>query len=526
MENGKETAWKWIDVAVAAVVAVAVVGPAFAFQIPGSATFTCIPSGDQRGINARLNLPGDVAVLCSGAVFELTAPVVYSANGQQVYTEGLPTDDRRAVLRLASRSTVTAVFMMDRSGVVLSNVIVDGNRPHLGPSQGDALIQAGGSASGQVIREVRAFETRSWSTIHLFEGGAPRCTDARVENSQIGPAGRTDGSWADGISFACPNSVARNNTIVDATDGGIVIFGAPGSLIENNVIRAENRTLLGGINMVDFHPTEGDYTGTRVHGNVIDAAGAVIRIGLGMGYRVWVCLDSNEEPTDHTLFGAVVTENTLRGDHMQYGFAVDGVRDWTVTDNMDLATHSGTPTVDCRGRVASSPSGFQYHSARAQGVFQSEFIDADLELALWAIEEPRPGSTEGDATPLDATNPSIEITSPRDGAVLASHTVEVAGTASDNIVIQKVELSLDGTSWVEATGTTTWNGTLILADGVNTIHALATDTSGNVADTFITVSTTIAPSPPWLLVGVSISAAIGAVGAALFVMGRRRRHRR
>ncbi len=391
-ERGK-TPWKWIAAAaVVAIVAVSVAAAALVFQVPRPPTSTCIASGDQRDINAKLILPGDVAVLCSRAVFELTAPVVFSADGQKVFTEGLPTDDRRAVLRLASASAVTAVFMMGRSDVVLSNVIVDGDRPRLGPLEGDALIQAGGSASGQVIREVRALDTRSWSTIHIFEGGVPRCTGALVENNQIGPAGWTDGRWADGISLACTNSVVRNNTIVDATDGGIVVFGAPGSLIENNVIRAESRTLLGGINMVDFHPYEGDYTGTRVHGNVIDAAGAVVRIGLGMGHRVWVCLDPNEDLTDYTLYGAVVTENTLRGDHMQYGFAVDGVRDWTVTDNTDLATHSGNPTVDCRGRTASPPAGFQYHSARAQGVFQSEFTEADLELALWAIEEPRPGS--------------------------------------------------------------------------------------------------------------------------------------
>lgn len=432
--EAKNTPWYWLGVVlVVAVVPIGATVEAFAHQLPWSGAFACIPSGDQQDINARLKLPGDIALLCQRAVFELTSPVVYSAAAQQVYTEGRPTDDRRAVLRLASPSVVTAVYMMGRSDAVLSNVIVDGNRPHLGALQGDALIQAGGSASGQVIRMVRAFEPRSWSVIHLFEGGSPRCTDALVENNQLGPAGSTDGSWADGISFACTNSVARNNTIVDATDGGIVVFGAPGSLIENNVIRAESRTLLGGINMVDFLPTRGDYTGTRVRGNTIDATGAVIRIGLGMGQRVWVCLDPSEELTDHTLFGAVVTGNTLRGDYMQYGFAVDGVRDWTVTDNVDLATHSGTPTVGCRGRTASPPSGFQYHSARAQGVFQSEFAEADLELALWAIEEPRPGSTEDRAT---------------------------------------------------------------------------------------------APSPPWLLIGLSIATTIGAVGAALFVVGRRRQRQR
>jgi len=54
------------------------------------------------------------------------------------------------------------------------------------------------------------------------------------------------------------------------------------------------------------------------------------------------------------------------------------------------ATHSGTPTKDCRDIVASPPAGFQYHSDRADGVFQEEFTEADLDLALWAIEEPRP----------------------------------------------------------------------------------------------------------------------------------------
>jgi parallel beta-helix repeat protein len=280
--------------------------------------------------------------------------------------------------------------MMDRSDVELSNVIVDGNRPALGWLAGDALIQAGGSASGQVIRQVRAMETRSWSILHLFEGARPQCSNAIVENNELGPAGHPDGSWADGISLACTHSVVRNNTIVDATDGGIVIFGAPGSLVEGNTIRAESRTLLGGINMVDFHPYQGDYTNTVVRHNLIDAAGAVIRVGMGMGHRVWVCLDPEQGPADLTLFGAVVKGNTLQGDHMQYGYAVDGVRDWTVTWNLDLAVHLGAPTVDCRGVVASPPAGFQYHAARAEGTFQTQFAEANLELALWAITDPSP----------------------------------------------------------------------------------------------------------------------------------------
>lgn len=359
--------------------------------VPAATTMPCISSGDQTAINSRLRDPDAVAVLCQGAIFNLTGPVIISADRQQIYTEGFPTDNRRATLRIVSATLTTAVIMRDYSDVVLSHVIVDGNRPKLGHKSGDALIYAGGSSSGQVIRSVRIIEPRSWSALHLIQGHpspAPPCSNALIEDNEIGPAGNSNETWADGISLACTNSTVRNNRIIDATDGGIVIFGAPGSLIEGNTIRAETRTLLGGINMVDFDPYEGNYTGTIVRNNVIEASGAVIRIGLGMGVRVWGCWPAD---TDKTLHGGVVAGNTLRGEKMQYGFAVDGVRDWIVTSNVDEATHSGSPSVDCGGRIASAPSGFQYYRPRAQGTFQSEFAESSLELALWAIPSPRPG---------------------------------------------------------------------------------------------------------------------------------------
>ncbi|MCL4272796.1 MAG: right-handed parallel beta-helix repeat-containing protein [Anaerolineales bacterium] len=352
----------------------------------------CIESGDQNTINAALRNEGDIAVLCQGAVFELTDSVVINAAGQQIYTAGFPTDDRRATLRIVSPTLATAIIMRDFNNAMLSHVIVDGNRPELGYLGGDALIYAGGSSTGQVIRFTKITEPRSWSALHLIQGHPspnPPCTNALVENNEIGPAGSSNETWADGISLACTNTTVRDNLIVDATDGGIVIFGAPGSTIEGNVIRAETRTLLGGINMVDYNPYDGNYSGTVVRNNIIDAASAVIRIGLGMGTRVWGCLPAVAE--NDMLYGGTVTGNTLRGANMQYGFAVDGVREWTVIDNVDEATHIGDPSVDCRGRVASAPAGFQYHPQRAEGTFQPEFVSSYVELALWAIVSPRPG---------------------------------------------------------------------------------------------------------------------------------------
>ncbi len=350
----------------------------------------CLESGDQNTINARLKGTGAIANLCPGAVFELTGPVIVSADRQQIYTEGLPTDETRATLRIVSALITTAVQMRDYDGVVISNLIVDGNRTSLGQMEGQALIYMGGFSDGQTIRGNRLMNTRSWSTIHLMEGSATRpCTHAVVEDNEIGPSGTSESmKWADGVSLACRDSIVRNNLITDPTDGGIVIFAAPGSIIEGNTIRAETRTLLGGINMVDDSVYQGDYTGTIVKGNVIDAHGAVIRIGLGMGPRVWLCVRAG---ANRFVTGGTVTGNTLQGQHMQYGFIADGVKDWTVTGNVDESTHVGTPSVDCAGVTASRPAGFLYNPARATGTFQPEFKAANLDLALWAIASPRPG---------------------------------------------------------------------------------------------------------------------------------------
>jgi hypothetical protein len=352
--------------------------------VPTATSQPCLASGNQDDINARLLVDGSVAVLCQGVVFELTGPIMISSNRQQIYTEGFPIDERRAVLRIVSTEVTTAILMRDYSDILLGNVIIDGNRPNLGYKDGDALIYAGGYSSGQIFRALKIMEPRSWSALHLIEP----CSDALVEDNDIGPAGSPDGTWADGISLACTNTIVRNNRIVDATDGAIVIFGATGSIVEGNIIRAETRTLLGAIHMVESDLYGGNYTGTVVRNNIIESAGAVIRIGIPMGTRTWLCLDATSNV--NTIYGGRVTNNILRGEKMQYGFIVDGVKDWTVIDNIDESTHIGTPTSDCNGQIASSPAGFQYYPPRSQGVFQAEFMPANLELALWAIKDPIP----------------------------------------------------------------------------------------------------------------------------------------
>src|SRR6266480_211959 len=136
-------------------------------------------------------------------------------------------------------------------------------------------------------------------------------------------------------------------------------------------------------------------------------------------------------------------------------------------------------------------------------------------------------SAEVAATPmpsLDSYAPSVAISSPSNNTVLSSTIVTLRWTASDNVAVQRVELSTDGTGWNTASGTTTWSGTTALHLGTNVIYARATDTSGNQATVQITV--TVARYGPTGLDPVilaTILVALGAVGVAMTLIAWKRR---
>jgi hypothetical protein len=102
-------------------------------------------------------------------------------------------------------------------------------------------------------------------------------TNATVSNNDIATCGDSgtksagQGLWADGISFACTNFLVKGNDVSDifpsqnfpflivfapkitgSTDGGIVIFGAPGTTVTGNTITSSSTYVgFGAINMVD-----------------------------------------------------------------------------------------------------------------------------------------------------------------------------------------------------------------------------------------------------------------------------------
>lgn len=113
----------------------------------------------------------------------------------------------------------------------------------------------------------------------------------------------------------------------------------------------------------------------------------------------------------------------------------------------------------------------------------------------------------------DTVSPTITIDAPGNHTTVFS-TTTVSGTAFDNIAIRQVELRADGGAWMQASGTTSWSGSLSLAPGNHTIDARVTDLSGNQMTVGISV-TAQAGGPPQP--GINLQAFLPELAVAILV---------
>lgn len=342
---------------------------------------------------------GENLYLESGRIYNITNPLVFKKPGQVISTRGAKYISEYAVLRLTSPLCAQLVDGNSVSNVVLEQVVLDGNRYTLSDSNsgqggdGRPLVFFGGkAASGQIVRNCVFMNARTWSTLKVHEGA----TDTLVESNIFLSAGtdaRGNGrevrerppTWGDSISCAARRSIVRNNLIIDSTDAGIVLFGAPGSTAEDNVIAAISRESLGAINLVDplgFYAIDGDlkrtdYRGTVVRNNLIDVYGARIHIAVPMGGAPWAPKNDGL-----LLVGAVVEGNTISGGAGGYGFIVNGVDGFVVTNNKSTARYSGLGDGLGPQKPPDEPGPFIYNPATiGNSVLQPDFVAANRHLS-------------------------------------------------------------------------------------------------------------------------------------------------
>lgn len=350
---------------------------------------------------------GEDVSLQKGKVYEIVKPLNFTRDGQKLTTMGATRLQDYAILRVSAPEGGQIINGNNKNGILLEKVVLDGNRYNLPPydiSKGNPEMAffGGGTARDQKIKNCVFMNSRTWSTFKLHEG-AKGCS---VENSiffgggaDVRGNGRSPAEketrWGDGISCAAAESTVKNNIIIDPTDVGIVIFCAPGTLVENNVIASVSRESLGGINMVDgigHHEMDKasvdktdknamrkyNYTGVVVKGNYVDAFGARIHIAFPMGATVWVPKDKNTM----TFYGAHIIENTIAGEALGYGFVADGIEDFVVSGNKCEGKQSGL--ADGRWDViCDEPLPMQYNpDTIGSSKLQAEFVKQSQPRAL------------------------------------------------------------------------------------------------------------------------------------------------
>ncbi|GAA5864028.1 hypothetical protein JCM1840_000673 [Sporobolomyces johnsonii] len=313
------------------------------------------PSNDNGAAITKLfqdGGPGTTVLLVSRAVYPLYSIIDFVHPMTTLATDGYPSFEsgNQAILETRGEKEASAVRMFNHPQTALKRVHVRGCRGWgvTPPEQdtekeslkrdgklgwlegGGALVWMGGPDSyDSIVEGCRLEDPRGWTAVHLVDF-AQRC---KVIDNIVGPCGQqAPGPWADGLSIAGKDSLVSGNTVVDATDGAIVLFCAPGTVCTNNTIIARERNLLGAINTVDEFPFERNFEQTRVIGNKISTEGAYIRLGIGCGTTCWSPWGKN-----HGLnYGGFVLHNYFGPGQFGYGIALSGTKRFTVLGNSIL----------------------------------------------------------------------------------------------------------------------------------------------------------------------------------------------
>ncbi|KAF7332675.1 Poly polymerase pla1 [Mycena kentingensis (nom. inval.)] len=377
----------------------------------------CVDPDPANTVADRINAlfktsgPGYVLNLCQNREYVLQSTIYFAAPGQEISTLGYPTDGSRALLTVdgpvangTGHTTAVDGTCADCDGVVLRNVQVNGARGDAPPTTGGANIEMGGDNANQTIAYVRSYDPRSWSCLHVAEGPFT-CSGVVVEKNDIGPCGvDTFQEWADGISVSCANAIIRDNEVKGATDGGIVLFGSPGTQVYDNTIWITNQTLLGGINMVDYLPWLGDYSRTIVRDNIIvggyatshdgnelgrNTYDAVIKIGIAIGPQTWF----GDRYFSNVSDGGIVQNNRLSG-ALSYGIAVSSARNFRVEGNTLFGNTSfiGASGPNCSvADTVPAPAPFVYDGSTTDCTLQPEFERIDDARSLTCVLPPDGG---------------------------------------------------------------------------------------------------------------------------------------
>ncbi|MGB0369987.1 MAG: carbohydrate binding domain-containing protein [Opitutales bacterium] len=318
---------------------------------------------------------GNDLLLEKGEIYDTSRTLNYKATYQRIATMDALFFGDYAMIRqnIDQGDYDTLINGNKQSYIHLDSVMVNGNKYVLGqksvqPGEAQGAMVFFSHCEGVWVKRNILFNARTWSTCHLVESGGshshivehnyvlgagddPRGSGKYVDQNGVGISASTKVGWSDGFSISATKVIARHNFIMDCTDVGMVLFGAPGSHVHDNLILNFSRDNHGGLNFVDdsAHRYIGtdttfgkelklyDYRNNIIEDNRIIASGCRIQIGMPMGNRIW----KRAGPAVFDFGGGVIRNNILEGDSFGYGFVMDYVKNINFYGNRSIATHSG-----------------------------------------------------------------------------------------------------------------------------------------------------------------------------------------
>ena len=371
-------------------------------------SLVCDAASKGKWVQEQLDAGENIA-LQPGQVVEISETLMFRKAGQRIETVGAKTAAGYARIVMADGAVGTLINADGVPGAVLSKLILDGNRPGFRTPDGvldmvPMLSFGGEGAAGQEIRNCIVVAGRcagGWGAIHVQEGGK----DIVIRDNVVFAAGadiRGNGrspfekafGWGDGISSASRNTTIVNNLIYDATDDGVMLQGAPGSVVKDNVIVSISREMMGGIVLIDpfkYYELDAekktyDYRGIVIEDNLILGLGGRMHVAVPLGGPPW-----NGGFSGTTLLGARVIHNQVSGGAVGYGCVVDGVDDFEVRGNTCDATCSGRGD-GFNGLLPDAAKAFQFNPAGiGSSCLQDEFepMEKSLVGVLRAARSPQ-----------------------------------------------------------------------------------------------------------------------------------------
>jgi hypothetical protein len=256
--------------------------------------------------------------------------------------------------RIVRTSNFATPIITIKSGGSLNGIWVSGQRDHI--VNGTALTYStwassvlleSGSGSSVVGSRI---DTPAGNTNIGVEGeesaGIP-CANIQIQNNLITGYSNThypvSGAYlvSDGITVKCVATTLSSNTIIDASDVGIVIFyaygttqkqqssAATGNLVISSGVPAYAAYMFEPYYSLQAPPKHYNFTGANINGNSFwSATDTHFDIGISVGGKAW---RSNGD----TGKNAAANNNSNEGiaTNMQIGIGVDGMTDTNVSGN-------------------------------------------------------------------------------------------------------------------------------------------------------------------------------------------------